>query len=107
IQSADVAAAFSDYRKAVADRTLAESQLNRARALYERGAIAKKDEEVADDAAAKARVDVENATERLRVLGMDSNRPPTAVIDVVAPASGAITEQNVTNPAGVKPLEHP
>jgi len=88
IQSADVAAAFSDYRKAVVDRALAESQLERASALYERGAIAKKDEEVAHDAADKARVDVENATERLRVLGMDANRTPTAVIDVVAPASG-------------------
>jgi cobalt-zinc-cadmium efflux system membrane fusion protein len=106
IQSADVAAAFSDYRKAVADRTLADSQLDRAKALYERGAIAKKDEEVAEDGAAKARVDVENATERLRVLGMDASRAPTAVIDIVAPAAGVITEQNVTNAAGVKSLDN-
>jgi cobalt-zinc-cadmium efflux system membrane fusion protein len=106
IQSADVAAAFSDYRKAMADQTLAESQLDRAKALYDRGAIAKKDEEVAEDAAAKARVDVENATERLRVLGMDANRSPTAVVDVLAPASGVITEQNVTNAAGVKSLDN-
>jgi len=106
IQSADVAAAFSDYRKAVADRALAESQLDRAKALFDRGAIAKKDEEVAQDAAAKARVDVENATERLHVLGMDASRPPTPIVDVVAPASGVITEQNVTNAAGVKSLDN-
>jgi membrane fusion protein, heavy metal efflux system len=106
IQSADVAAAFSDYRKAVADRALAESQLERAKALFERGAIAKKDEEVAQDAAARARVDVENATERLRVLGMDASRPASAIVDVVAPASGVITEQNVTNAAGVKSLDN-
>jgi membrane fusion protein, heavy metal efflux system len=106
IQSADVAAAFSDYRKALADRALAESQLGRAQALYDRGAIAKKDEEVAEDAAEKARVDVETASERLRVLGMDAKRAPTAIIDVVAPASGVITEQNVTNAAGVKSLDN-
>jgi cobalt-zinc-cadmium efflux system membrane fusion protein len=106
IQSADVAAAFSDYRKAVADRALAERQLERATALFERGAIAQKDVEVAQDTAAKARVDVENATERLRVLGMDASRPPTPIVDVVAPASGVITEQNVTNAAGVKSLDN-
>jgi len=106
IQSADVAAAFSDYRKAVVDRALAESQLERAQALLDRGAIAKKDQEVAQDAAAKARVDVENATERLRVLGIDASRPPTPIVDVVAPASGVITEQNVTNAAGVKSLDN-
>ena len=106
IQSADVAAAFSDYRKAVADRALAERQLERAAVLFERGAIAQKDEEVAQDSAAKARVDVENATERLRVLGVDASRPPTPIVDVVAPASGVITEQNVTNAAGVKSLDN-
>jgi membrane fusion protein, heavy metal efflux system len=106
IQSADVVAAFSDYRKAVADRVLAESQLERAEALFDRGAIAKKDEEVAQDVADKARVDVENATERLRVLGMDASRSPTPIVDVAAPASGVITEQNVTNAAGVKSLDN-
>jgi cobalt-zinc-cadmium efflux system membrane fusion protein len=106
IQSVDVAAAFSDYRKAVADRALAESQLDRAKALLDRGAIAKKDEEVAQDAADKARIDVENATERLRVLGMDASHAPTPIVDVLAPASGVITEQNVTNAAGVKSLDN-
>jgi cobalt-zinc-cadmium efflux system membrane fusion protein len=106
IQSADISAAFSDYRKAVADQALAASQLDRATALFDRGAIAKKDEEVAQNAADKARVDVENATERLHVLGMDASRAPTAIVDVVAPASGVITEQNVTNAAGVKSLDN-
>ncbi len=106
IQSADIVAAFSDYRKAVADQALAHSQLDRAKALFDRGAIAKKDEEVAQAAAAKARVDVENATERLRVLGMDANRESTATVDIVAPSSGIITEQNVTNAAGVKSLDN-
>jgi cobalt-zinc-cadmium efflux system membrane fusion protein len=106
IQSADVATAFSDYRKAVADRNLAQRQFDRASDLFERGAIARKDWEVAQNAAEKARVDVENAMERLRVLGADPSRPPAPVVDVVAPVSGVITEQNVTNAAGVKSLDN-
>lgn len=106
IQSADASAAFSDYRKATVDRALAQSQLERASALFERGATARKDLEVAQNAADKAQVDVENAAQRLQVLGMDAQRPPTAVIDVVAPVSGVITEQNVTNAGGVKSLDN-
>jgi len=106
IQSADVAAGFADYRKAVSARGLADSQLDRANALLEHGAIAKKDLEVAQDAADRARVDVENAAERLRVLGVDPAGAPTAVVDVTAPVSGVITEQNVTNAGGVKSLDN-
>ena len=106
VQSADAAAAFAEYRKAVADRALAESQLERAKALYDRGAIAKKDYDVADTASTKARVDVEVATDRLRVLGKDATGEPTPIVDVVAPTSGVITEQNVTNAAGVKSLDN-
>jgi cobalt-zinc-cadmium efflux system membrane fusion protein len=106
IQSADVAAGFADYRKAVSARALADSQLDRANALLEHGAIARKDLEVAQDAADRARVDVENAAERLQVLGVDPTAPPSAVVDVTAPVSGVITEQNVTNAAGVKSLDN-
>src|SRR5262249_51968457 len=87
-------------------RSLAESQLDRANALLERGAIAKKEVEVTQDAAERARIDVDNATERLRVLGTDPGRPPMPIVDVVAPVSGVITEQNVTNAAGVKSLDN-
>jgi cobalt-zinc-cadmium efflux system membrane fusion protein len=106
IQSADVSAAFSDHRKAVADEALARSQLDRATALYDRGAIAKKDLEVAEATANKAVVDVETTAERLRVLGMNPSQAPTAIVDIVAPVSGVITEQNVTNAAGVKTLDN-
>ena len=106
IQSTDVAAAFADYRKAVADQELADSQLERANDLFALGAIAKKDKDIAQNAADKVRVDVVNATERLRVLGVDASRPPTPTVDVVAPVSGVITEQNVTNAAGVKSLDN-
>ena len=50
VQSADVSQAFSDHRQAQADETLAKAQWERARLLYDRGAIAQKDLEVAQDA---------------------------------------------------------
>jgi cobalt-zinc-cadmium efflux system membrane fusion protein len=106
IQSADVAAAFADYRKAVADRRLADSQLERAKDLLDHGAMAKKDEEIAQNTADKARQDVENAATRLRIFGTDPDESPTPLIAVVAPVSGVITEQNVTNAAGVKSLDN-
>ena len=105
VQSADISQAFSDYRSAVADETLSGAQLDRSKLLYERGAVAQKDLEVAQDAEAKAKIMIENAAERLRVLGADVNNP-TSVIDIQAPASGVITEQNVTAAAGVKTLDN-
>jgi cobalt-zinc-cadmium efflux system membrane fusion protein len=105
IQSNDIASAFSDYRHAVADEKLATTQLERAKVLYERGAIALKDLEVAEDTEAKAKVDVETAREHLRILGADMNNP-SPLVNVYAPVSGVITEQNVTNAAGVKSLDN-
>jgi cobalt-zinc-cadmium efflux system membrane fusion protein len=107
IRSADIAGAFSAYRHALADKQLARTQLDRARALYERGAIAQKEVEVAQDADDKAAADVEAGAEQLRVMGVDPATPPTGVVDVVAPVSGVITEQNITNAGGVKSLDSP
>ena len=50
-------------------------------------------------------IDLETARERLRVLGVDANRP-AATVDIVAPVSGVIVEQNVTAAAGVKTLDN-
>ena len=105
VQSADISQAFSDYRKAIADEVLARAQLDRAKLLLDRGAIAQKDVEVAQDTADKARVDVETASEHLRVLGADMSHP-TALVDIAAPISGVIIEQNVTAAAGVKTLDN-
>jgi len=105
VESTDVSSAFSDYRKALADQTLARAQLDRSKLLYEKGAIAAKDLEVAEDTADKARVDVETALEHLKVLGVDVNHPATSV-DIFAPVSGVIVEQNVTAAAGVKTLDN-
>jgi membrane fusion protein, heavy metal efflux system len=105
VLSADISGAFSEYRKAVADQTLAKAQLDRATLLLSKGAIAQKDVEVAQDAANKATVDVETAAEHLKVLGADVKNP-SSLVDIRAPISGVITEQNVTTAAGVKTLDN-
>lgn len=103
VQSADISGAFSDYRKAVADEQLARTQWERSKLLYDKGAIALNDLQVAQDTEDKAKVDVENTTERLRVLGGSTDHP-SAFVDIYAPASGVITDQQVTNAAGVQGL---
>jgi len=105
VQSADISQAFSDYKSAVADQTLARAQFDRSKLLYDKGAVAQKDLEVAQDAADKARITVENAAERLRILGADMNNP-SAIVEIHAPVSGVIIEQNVTASAGVKTLDN-
>jgi cobalt-zinc-cadmium efflux system membrane fusion protein len=105
VQSSDISSAFSDYRHALADLTLLKAQLSRTQLLYDKGAMAQKDLEVAQDAADKAQVDVDTAMERLKVLGVDVNRP-SALVDIFAPISGVIVEQNITNAGGVKTLDN-
>jgi membrane fusion protein, heavy metal efflux system len=106
IQSADIAQAFSDYREAVADERLARAQLARAKILYDKGAVAFKDLEVAQETEEKADVVVQTAEQRLRVLGADKDNP-TSIIDVVAPAPGIITDQQVTMASGTQGLASP
>ena len=87
VQSADLADAFSDYRQAVAEERLAAAQLARSKVLFDKGAIAQKDLEVAQETEEKADVGVETAIERLKVLGADKDHP-TAFVDIVAPGLG-------------------
>ena len=103
VQSADIAGAYSDYRKAVADELLATKQFDRAKGLYDHGAISLNDLQVAEDTENKAKVDVETSAEHLRVLGAPLDRP-SGIVDIVAPVSGVITDQQVTNAAGVQGL---
>src|ERR1700730_1273653 len=75
IRSDDVSGGFSDYRKAVADDILARKQLERSKDLYDHGAIALADFEVAQDAEDKAKVDIETMAEHLRLLGNGPEHP--------------------------------
>jgi cobalt-zinc-cadmium efflux system membrane fusion protein len=106
VQSADLSGAFSDYRKAVADEQLIHTQADRAKDLYEKGALSLNDFQVAQDADTKAKVDLENTSERVRVLGGSIDHP-SPIVDIRAPISGVITDQQVTNAAGVAGLGAP
>jgi membrane fusion protein, heavy metal efflux system len=107
VQSADISGAFSDYRKAIADEQLANTQLDRAKILYDKGAISLNDLQVAQDTASKAKVDVETTAEKLHVLGNASLDKPSGIVEIRAPISGVITDQQVTNAAGVAGLGTP
>jgi cobalt-zinc-cadmium efflux system membrane fusion protein len=105
VRSADISLAFSDYRHAVADEALAKAQFDRAKILFDHGAIAQKDLEVAQDAEVKAQVDVETTEEHIKVLGADIAHP-TSLVDIFAPVSGIVIEQNITASGGVKTLDN-
>jgi cobalt-zinc-cadmium efflux system membrane fusion protein len=107
VQSADIAGAFSDYQKAVADEQLANTQLERSQLLYDKGAISLNDLQIAQDTEAKAKVDVKTAAEKLKVLGSANLDQPSGIVEIRAPVSGVITDQQVTNAAGVAGLGFP
>jgi cobalt-zinc-cadmium efflux system membrane fusion protein len=107
VQSSDISSAFSDYRKATADEQLARTQAERAKLLYDKGAMSQNELQIAEDASAKARVDVETTAERLRVLGATDLNHVTGIVEITAPISGVITDQQITNAAGVQGLSSP
>jgi len=104
VQSADIAGAYSDYQKAVADEQLTRTQLDRAERLYAKGAISLNDLQVAQDTEAKAKVDVKTTTGKLRLLGNTDLDQPSDIVEIRAPVSGVITDQQVTNAADVQSL---
>jgi len=106
VRSNDVSGAYQVYLKAVNDERLARQQLQRAQILYEKGAIAKGALEQAEDTEQDAKVDLDTATEQLRLLGVDKDHP-SGIVDLTAPISGVITDQQVTNAAGVQGLPGP
>jgi len=106
VRSDDISAGFDAYRKAVSDELLARKQLDRAKLLYEHGAIALGDLEVAQDSDDDAKTTLDTATEHLRLLGSDPDNPK-GIVDVFAPVSGVITDQEVTNAAAVQAYSAP
>lgn len=103
VRSDDVSGAFSNYRKAMADEGLARTQLERAKDLYREGAIALNDLQIAQDTEDKAKVDIETMSEHLHLLGNNPDHP-NGMVNIFAPVSGVITDQQVTNAAGVQSL---
>jgi membrane fusion protein, heavy metal efflux system len=101
VRSADVSGGYSDYRKAVADEELARRQFERAEDLNAHGALSLNDLQTARNTAEKAKVDVETTAEHLRLLGTDPDKP-NSIVEIQAPISGVITDQQVTDAATVQ-----
>lgn len=106
VRSNDVSGAFQVYQKAENDERLARVQFERTKVLFEKGAVSQSALEQAEAAEKDAKVDLEAATEQLHLLGVDKDHP-SGIVDVVAPISGIITDQQVTNAAGVQGLSGP
>jgi cobalt-zinc-cadmium efflux system membrane fusion protein len=98
VQSTDISNAFDQYLKAVNDERLARTQDERAKILYDKGAIAKSQLEIAEDNEQDAKTDLNAAEQSLQFLGVDPAHP-SLVAKVYAPATGVVIAQNVTNAA--------
>ena len=106
IRSDDVSGGYSTYRMAVADEVLARNQYDRAKDLYDHGAISLNDLQTAQDTEDKAKIAVETAREHLRLLGNDPDKM-AAIVDMFAPVSGVITDQQATNGSTVQAYNSP
>jgi cobalt-zinc-cadmium efflux system membrane fusion protein len=106
VRSPDVAGAFSNYRQAVKNEELTKMQLDRANILFEHGAIPKSAQEVAQNAEDDNVVVLETTREQLGLLGVDPDHP-TGVVEVFAPVSGTITDQEITNQSAVQSYTAP
>ncbi|MGA8532323.1 MAG: efflux RND transporter periplasmic adaptor subunit [Acidobacteriaceae bacterium] len=98
VESPDVTNAFDTYLKAVNDEQLANKAWVRAKDLYAHGAVALAVLEQAEDTENDAKADLNAAEQQLKALGVDKNHP-SDIVSVVAPISGVIVAQNVTNAA--------
>ncbi|HEY7304372.1 MAG TPA: efflux RND transporter periplasmic adaptor subunit [Bryobacteraceae bacterium] len=101
VLSNDISSAFQNYQQAKADEELARRQLDRAKLLYERGAISLNDLQVAEDTEKKAAVSVNAISQQVQTLGGNVNNPDP-IVNIYAPVSGTIVEQNVANAGGVR-----
>jgi cobalt-zinc-cadmium efflux system membrane fusion protein len=103
LRSDDISGGFANYQMAVADETLAHAQYERSQDLFKHGAIALNDLQVAQDTEDKAKVAMDTAAEHLRLMGSSVDHP-SGIVNITAPVSGVITDQEVTNAAGVQSL---
>lgn len=95
VQSPDVTTAFNGYLKAVADEQLANTTLTRDKLLYDKGAIAQSQLQVAENGETDAKADLNAAEQQLRILGVSKDHPGDTV-KVFAPISGVVVSQNTT-----------
>lgn len=100
VQSNDLTGAFQTYAQAKADEHLTSTQYERAKLLYDKGAISLNDLQVAQDAEEKAQVAVKSSAQQIHTLGADLSQQD-GIVNIYAPASGTIVEQNVVQASSV------
>lgn len=105
IQSPDISAAVSTYHKAISDEHLAATQLERQQLLYDKGAVSKNALQIAENAEADAKTVLTDSRNQLVELGANPDHA-TDILSVYAPVTGVITEQNITQAAGVKTMDN-
>lgn len=93
VQSPDVSQAFGSYLKSVADQHLTAVVLNRDKLLYDKGAIAQSQLEIAQNGDDDARAALTASEQQLRILGVDRNHPGD-LLHIYSPANGIIVSQN-------------
>ena len=107
VQSADLSEAFSDYRQAMADEKLAVAQLARSKVLFDKGAIAQKDLEVAAGDRREGGRSRRNRHSNACRYSARTRIIPRRSSTYVAPVSGVITDQQVTAASGTQGLGSP
>ena len=107
VRSTDIAGAFSDYRKAVKNEQLAQdptgsrqAPVRQRRHRQERRSKSRRTPKTTPRSIWK------RPPEHLRLLGSDPDHP-TGIVEVYAPVSGVITDQQITNASGVQALTPP
>jgi cobalt-zinc-cadmium efflux system membrane fusion protein len=106
VYSPDISNAFQTLRQAQADEALALKQLERAKLLYDHGAISLNDLQVAEDTEAKSKATLDAAMHAIRIFGGDPGHEDP-VVNINAPVSGTIVEQNITAAASVQSNNQP
>lgn len=95
VQSPDVAQAFLGYQTALSNENLTNTTLTRDKLLFDKGAIAKSQIDIAQNGEDDAKAALHAAEQELRILGVDKNHPSDTV-RVYAPISGIVVAQNTT-----------
>ena len=95
VQSPDVAQAFLSYQTALSNENLSNTTLTRDKLLFDKGAIAQSQLQVAQNGEDDAKAALHAAEQELRILGVDKSHPSDTV-RVYAPISGIIVAQNTT-----------
>jgi membrane fusion protein, heavy metal efflux system len=95
VQSGDVAVAFQSYLKAVTDQHLTAVTLERDKLLFDKGAIAQSQLQIAQNGDDDAKSDLHAAEQQLKILGVDKDNPSDTV-KVYAPVSGVVIAQNAS-----------